>query len=427
MGHVTVSTQPRKKNRGWVVAVVIIAVLAAATGGWLIGKSTDSSASASITLIPRGTVGPDPFTRSITVGRAVDFPTNVRAVNSTLRKTFTTNGQTRTLVAVGTTPGLYGGSNQKGVCDTRKLVAFLKANPSKAQAWASVFGIRVNQIDSYVARLTPVLLTNDTLVTNHGYTNGKANPLQSVLQAGTAVMVDATGTPRIKCNCGNPLTPPAAINVNNAHTIGDPWPGYTPATVTTVKPGKTTDTITLVDIHTGHPITHPLGEGDSGGGGEIHKIDFLNHTYAPDPESPKGGCLDKEVTLVNGKEGPAELYGESYSAEVSYADVTGDGEDDAIVGLTYNSGGSVSYTNNLIFEIRDGATAELGCLEGDYAIPARDTQGRVVTWSAISNGSVSRDDAIEYDRSVFDYEDGEFVRTSQKTVPIGQFHAETGR
>src|SRR2546429_115073 len=72
---------------------------------------------------------------------------------------------------------------------------------------ASVEGIEPNDIATYVASLTPVILTSDTLVTNHGYANGHATTLRSVLQAGTAVMVDNTGVPRVKCNCGNPLTP----------------------------------------------------------------------------------------------------------------------------------------------------------------------------------------------------------------------------
>ena len=31
-----------------------------------------------------------------------------------------------------------------------------------------------------------------------------------MLQSGTAVLVDRYGTPRVKCNCGNPLTKPVA-------------------------------------------------------------------------------------------------------------------------------------------------------------------------------------------------------------------------
>ena len=66
-------------------------------------------------------------------------------------------------------------------------------------------------IGAYVDSLTPVVLTDDTLVTNHGYRDGHATTLPAVLQAGTAVMVDTLGVPRVKCNCGNPLTPPELV------------------------------------------------------------------------------------------------------------------------------------------------------------------------------------------------------------------------
>jgi hypothetical protein len=73
----------------------------------------------------------------------------------------------------------------------------------------------------------------------------------SVLQAGTAVMVDATGTPRVKCNCGNPLTPPQLITLSKANTRGVAWPGYAPGTVTAVRPGTEATTLTLVNVGTG--------------------------------------------------------------------------------------------------------------------------------------------------------------------------------
>ena len=238
---------------------MIVAVIAAATGGWLIGKATESSASASVELVPARSPGRDPFTVSVAVHRTVDFPDDVRAVNATVRKGLTPDGSTQMLVAVGTTPGLYGGSNDIRVCDPAKLVSFLEQNPSKAAAWARVFGITPSSIGAYVAALTPVVLTSDTYVTNHGYKNGVANPIQSVLQAGTAVLVDRTGTPRVKCNCGNPLTPADPVALANAHTTGTRWPGYSPATVTAVQPGPSTDNLTLVDINTGDTFRRPTG------------------------------------------------------------------------------------------------------------------------------------------------------------------------
>ena len=69
-------------------------------------------------------------------------------------------------------------------------------------------GITPEEIPAYIAGLSDVVLQADTRVTNHGFLDGQANPIDEVLQAGTAVLVDAYGIPRARCYCGNPLTPP---------------------------------------------------------------------------------------------------------------------------------------------------------------------------------------------------------------------------
>jgi len=106
----------------------------------------------------------------------------------------------------GDAPGLYGGTRNAAKCDPAKLAGFLDAEPTKAKAWASVYGIKVREIPAFIRRLTPVILRRDTVVKNHGFKKGKANAISAILQAGMAVLVDETGTPRVKCNCGNPLT-----------------------------------------------------------------------------------------------------------------------------------------------------------------------------------------------------------------------------
>ena len=135
---------------------------------------------------------------------------------------------------------------------------FLKDNPDKAAAWASVEGISTNDLQSYISHLTPVVLLADTRVTNHGFSNGHATTLQSVLQAGTAVLIDNTGVPRAKCACGNPLLPPIAARGATTQR-GDPWPGFDPAAAVVVSPGPTTDTVTLIDTNTGVPFERPVG------------------------------------------------------------------------------------------------------------------------------------------------------------------------
>jgi hypothetical protein len=158
----------------------------------------------------------------------------------------------------GSLPGLYGGTRDYATCDAHKLVNFLEHEPSKASAWAGVVGIPVTRIRTYVNRLTPVLLRTDTRVTNHGYVNGRATVIQSVLQAGTAVFVNRYGEPVIKCYCGNPLTPPALYR--EPVYIGPRWTDFSTTHITIIKQSITIiDTFTLYDPDTGTTFNRPAG------------------------------------------------------------------------------------------------------------------------------------------------------------------------
>ena len=92
-----------------------------------------------------------------------------------------------------------------------------------------------------------------------GFGTGAPNAFQAVLQSGTAVMVDATGTPRVKCNCGNPLSPPSSTSLAEARTVGRAWDGYSPSNVTCIRRGTATRTFTLVNTTTGRPFTADAG------------------------------------------------------------------------------------------------------------------------------------------------------------------------
>ena len=143
-------------------------------------------------------------------------------------------------------------------------------NAAKAEAWADVLGIEVSEIETYVAALTAVRLRWDTRVTNHGFRDGEATPFQSLLQAGTAVLVDDTGVPRVKCNCGNPLGEPAplgdasesdALDVDAvAENPDEAWEGLDPARRSPSKRAAPRSTeITLVDVDSGGLIERPVG------------------------------------------------------------------------------------------------------------------------------------------------------------------------
>jgi hypothetical protein len=157
----------------------------------------------------------------------------------------------------GDTEGLYGGTRRGTSCDVAKLVAFLQSHPEKGAAWAGVLKLTLQQIPSFVSQLTPLILRADTRVTNHGFEDGHVTSFPSILQAGTAVLVDKQGVPVVKCFCGNPLTPPRRV----AHSYqGRAWPGFDAQKVIVIKPAPTpVKSFTVVDHTTGKRFSKKTG------------------------------------------------------------------------------------------------------------------------------------------------------------------------
>lgn len=251
----------RPKRGVLIAAVVVVVALIGGLGAILLTRGGSSEV---VTLESATKDGPDPFTRTVTVTEVAEFPESVTARTVEVTDSLSADDATGTLAATGTTPGLYGGTRDESSCDAEALAAFLAEDDAKASAWAGVLDISTEQIPEYLASLTPVVLTVDTLVTNHGFSKGKATPRQSVLQAGTAVMVDDRGTPRVRCSCGNPLAPPAASALSGAELEGTQWSGYEPSAVATVQPGEATATLTLTDLRTGEPFEQPVGTATGG-------------------------------------------------------------------------------------------------------------------------------------------------------------------
>lgn len=134
----------------------------------------------------------------------------------------------------GGTLGLYGGTLNNSSCDRDAMVAFLRSNLDEEAAWASVQGISPADLPAYIAELTPLILRSATAVTNHGFTDGKATTVHSVLQAGTAVLVGKFGVPRARCYCENPLTPPQTFS--RPRYVGAVWSGFSQTNITIVQP-----------------------------------------------------------------------------------------------------------------------------------------------------------------------------------------------
>lgn len=217
--------------------VVVVATVLVARGG------DDGGSGGEIFLEAAVSTGQSPFTEPL------DPATTATTAPPTTAASPITVVQPTSGVAPPPGSRPYGGSGDDRVCNREQLIAFLTANPGPAAAWAGVLGVAVDQIPAYVRSLTPSVLLYDTRVTNHGFANGRATTLQSVLQAGTAVLVDPSGNPVVRCRCGNPLQPPAPVRAPVLQ--GTPWPGFNPTTVVSVNNGVTVTVVIDATSSTG--------------------------------------------------------------------------------------------------------------------------------------------------------------------------------
>jgi hypothetical protein len=254
-----------------------------------------------------------------------------------------------------TTPGLYGGGGTDAVCDPAALVAFLDAAPAKAAAWAGALGIGAADIDAYVARLTPVVLRADTVVTDHGYTDGKAVPAPSVFQAGTAVLVDDRGLPVVQCSSGNPLT---AASTGDASFEGADWDGFRAEAVTTVVPAPAPVTSFVIADPSGNGVVRPIGTtGAADAPYDPPADESAPVTPAPalsDPDAGYPGSVAPDSDYPLGSPTVTTTYLATY--QPSAAGTGG-----------CRRSGLLDDPFTITVRVRDGATAETGVvtIEGD--------------------------------------------------------------
>lgn len=257
------------------IPIIVVAAIIGIMAG-VIARQSGTAGATELVLEPVASVGNDPFTAPLVPGAAgaagpeinPDFVGDVDLVmmisdqlNPPIGATpdidFTgvrlpnpgEAGSAGTVSISGTAPGLYGGTNVLEVCDKAQLVSFLSENADKAQAWADVQGIEPADIATYIDGLTDVILQTDTRVTNHGFSDGSAYPIDSVLQAGTAVLIDADGIPRVRCYCGNPLTEPRQLATDTPTVTGEAWPDFDLADTVVIAPGSSpVDELVLDDL-----------------------------------------------------------------------------------------------------------------------------------------------------------------------------------
>jgi len=256
----------KKKSKGKTFLVIagVVVVLGLAAGAFLV-LTSEEEAAAEVYLEPADFLGDDPFS---------DEPFSEEPPPELATPTVDTIPEAPDSVTIASTsggePGLYGGTQDLASCDSQQIVDFLAANPDKAAAWVAALNadpqlrfdggtLTVADIPDYIAGLTSMVLTADTRVTNHGFVNGTANPIQSVLQAGTAVLVDKYGVPRVKCFCGNPLLPPQAPRGTVTYQ-GTAWQGFDITNVdVVVKVDVEINNFILTDFRNGGRFSRPAG------------------------------------------------------------------------------------------------------------------------------------------------------------------------
>ncbi|MGP3689594.1 DUF6777 domain-containing protein [Streptomyces sp. IBSNAI002] len=228
---------PRRHAPAGAALLAALGLFAAGCGGSEGERGSAGAESQDVYLQPVASAGPAPFTASSATAESA--PVQPPLPNPTGQGIRTVNAAT---------PGLYGGTQRLGSCDVEQQVRYLTEDAAKARAFAEASGIEQAKIPDFLRGLTPVVLRADTRVTSHGFRDGVADSFQSVLQAGSAVLVDDHGMPRVRCACGNPLLAPRAPK-GSPVPKGDPWNGYQPNQVVVIEPTThVIDNLVIVNI-----------------------------------------------------------------------------------------------------------------------------------------------------------------------------------
>jgi serine/threonine protein kinase len=210
----------------------------------------------------------------------------------------------------GNEAGLYAAPTAKEACDPAALPAFFAAHADRAAAWAAAQDMSAANIASFVGTLTPVVLRTDTVVINHRFGDGRAQPFPSVLQAGTGVLIDEYGVPRVRCASGNPLKK-SADDVILVYPDA-PWENFTPDRVAMIEPCKVAVSVFVIVNITTQPDAPPVLQRPIGTSGtndepasaiqtqEATSFDAPGNTEStistPPSNGPEGGIVEDPVT-----------------------------------------------------------------------------------------------------------------------------------
>lgn len=240
---------------GGVLALVLGAAIGLLLVRWSNGSAEpppDSGSARTVRLEPVTYRSDSPFTESV-VSMTDD---ELRAASSAL--VGDGDSERPSGRVSGDTSRLYGSRRSAPPCDVARLAELLNADDATLAAWAGVVGVEPTEVPALVHSFTPVLLAADTAVTNHTYGSNGAESLQSVLEAGTPVLIDDRGAPRVQCSCGNPLLAPD--RVDDPSFVGERWETFDDAqTVEVVAADKPTPVLVTVDTDTSEEVETSLG------------------------------------------------------------------------------------------------------------------------------------------------------------------------
>jgi hypothetical protein len=298
----------KKKNRAPLFILLALIVLAAVIGGFLLlGGDDDGGGGDEILLEPIGFRIDDDFFGELDVDTPGDNVEVALGELPELEDGIEAAGAGKT--APGDQPGVFGGNRDQAVCDVDELVSQIEDddNEDKTAAFAEAIDVDVDDLADAVASLTAVRLRFDTRVTNHSFSGGNARPQQSILEKGTAVLVDDEGVPKVKCNGGSPLAEPddvgdlsddEALDESVLQNPDDAWDGFELEQVVVIDDGDPVDAFTLVDIDTGELFDRPVGtNGDADT--DVGDFDTVCEVI---PDSPTCVEVPETTTTTEGEE-----------------------------------------------------------------------------------------------------------------------------
>jgi serine/threonine protein kinase len=292
---------PRRSGRRrlWTVVAALAGVVAVV------------ATAVTVVLLNRAGIGgpatPDPGEQLVLQSAGVPgdgaFAPDFRTVTTGLSGTALASSRPDSACCVATTTGsteqLYRATRGVGDCDRAGLADYLAGRPAQRAAWVAALGADPSMRTTDPAQqglttvMTPVLLRADTLVVDHRYVDGAAQPFDAVLQAGTAVLVDEYGVPRVRCISGSPLIVPGSPAVPEPALIGTSWPGFERGAVLRVQAADApVAQFGLIDTVGAGGFRRPAGSAGEQDFDEVPATASLNGSYLLDGQQTFCDLID---------------------------------------------------------------------------------------------------------------------------------------